>query len=76
MSDFTKNCDRCNKDITVGFHEDGGNCPECGDDLCYDCAGWENIDNTTMCSRCAEFVEAEKTAIAAWNERNGDEKSG
>ena len=29
-------CDMCKKDITHEYYSMGGNCPECGDNLCAD----------------------------------------
>ena len=51
-------CDRCEKDITHEYYSMGGNCPECGNNLCYYCAGgWKRISDTTVCADCAEWLE-------------------
>ena len=50
-------CDRCDKDITKDWYEAGngaGNCPECGDNLCSDCAGnWVEEGDELVCCKCA-----------------------
>ena len=54
-------CDRCGKPAM--FRGEGGNCPECGDDLCIGCAGcWTEManDNDTghaVCERCRMRLE-------------------
>lgn len=45
-------CDRCGKEITDEFYDLGGNCTECGDNLCKACAGeW---DEDGCCQACQE----------------------
>jgi len=51
-------CDKCGKDITEESADFDPDCPECGRNLCYDCAGgWENVDCGTVCADCAEWQE-------------------
>jgi hypothetical protein len=50
-------CDRCGK--MADFENGGGNCGECGDDLCLDCAGsWTELAKDdepghAVCAQCA-----------------------
>ena len=50
-------CDRCGK--LADFESGGGNCAECGDDLCLDCAGrWTELAKDdepghAVCAQCA-----------------------
>lgn len=51
-------CDHCGKDITHEFYDLGGNCTECGDDLCKDCAvSW---DEDGRCKSCQEKDKKEE----------------
>ena len=46
-------CDRCGQ--LADFLGEGGNCPECGDDLCITCAvAWHGDEG--ICDRCNEAV--------------------
>jgi single-strand DNA-binding protein len=45
-------CDRCGKDISIEFYEEGGNCTACGDNLCKECAG--DWDEDGQCRACHE----------------------
>jgi len=46
-------CDRCGE--RARFEADGGNCQECGDNLCADCALWhETVDYRVICKRCSD----------------------
>jgi hypothetical protein len=46
-------CDRCGN--LAHFDTDGGNCEDCGDDLCADCALWVlTYDERTICTRCCD----------------------
>jgi hypothetical protein len=48
----TIRCDRCKKDITKEFYDLGGNCTECGDDLCESCAGtWDEEGRCESCQK-------------------------
>jgi len=51
-------CDKCKVDITCEDYSKGGNCPECGNNLCNYCAGgWKRIADTTVCADCAKGQE-------------------
>jgi hypothetical protein len=58
-------CDRCGK--LADFDGGGGNCPECGDDLCIQCAeSWTELagdDETShcVCKRCRNKYAADDT---------------
>ena len=44
-------CDRCGKDIWDDFRSgNGGNCTQCGDNLCAECAG--SWDGDGLCKEC------------------------
>ena len=44
-------CDRCGKPAC--FDGEGGNCPQCGDDLCIECAEhWHEDDDGSVCDQC------------------------
>ena len=48
-------CDRCGKDITHEINDEGGNCNDCGDNLCADCAGeWDEWGHCGKCHRAWE----------------------
>ena len=47
-------CDRCEKNIGHEFYNSGGHCSECGDNLCAECARWEDVDGDVICWTCAD----------------------
>jgi hypothetical protein len=47
-NNWTYPCDRCGK--PADFDKCGGNCIECGDDLCTECGQWVG----SLCKRCAD----------------------
>ena len=43
-------CDRCGNN--ADFDETGGNCPNCGDNLCATCADWIETEDGAICQAC------------------------
>jgi len=47
-------CDRCEKNIGHEFYNSGGHCSECGENLCAECARWEDVEGDVVCWTCAD----------------------
>jgi len=57
-------CDRCGQ--PARFDVQGGNCENCGDDLCADCAKWESDAVGTWCEKCRNEC-IEEYDMQNWN---------
>ena len=58
-------CDRCGK--PAEFNEGGGNCPECGADLCFDCGQWSADEDDGRCGQCQNGSSNNKQEIKKEN---------
>jgi len=64
-------CDRCGQ--PARFDVQGGNCENCGDDLCADCAKWESNVVGTWCEKCRNecIEEYDLQAVSLNREEKG-----
>ena len=48
-------CGKCKR--PADFDNGGGNCPECGDDLCSNCSGgWIQMGDDCLCKQCSDEI--------------------